>query len=42
MMSQKKAQTLSIAALFALGALLPLFFRQYHLNMLTEIILFAL
>jgi branched-chain amino acid transport system permease protein len=42
MMSQKKAQYLSIAALFALGALLPLFFRQYHLNMLTEIILFAL
>lgn len=41
-MSQKKAQYLSIAALFALGALLPLFFRQYHLNMLTEIILFAL
>jgi len=42
MILQKQAHYLSIAALFALGALVPLVLRQYHVNMLTEIIIFAL
>lgn len=42
MISQKQAPYLFIAALFALGALAPLVLKQYHVNMLTEIILFAL
>ena len=42
MMTQKYAPYLFIAALFALGAVMPLLIKQYHLNMLTEIIVFAL
>jgi len=42
MMTQKNAPYLSIAVLFALGAVMPLVLKQYHLNMLTEIIVFAL
>ena len=42
MISQKKASYLLIAALFALGVLMPFVIRKYHLNMLTEIIVFAL
>ncbi len=42
MILQKQAPHLSIATLFALGALVPLVLRQYHVNMLTEIIIFAL
>ena len=42
MMTQKNAPYLFIAVLFALGAVMPLVLKQYHLNMLTEIILFAL
>ena len=42
MMTQKHAPLLLIAALFALGAAMPFVLKQYHLNMLTEIILFAL
>ncbi len=42
MMTQKNAPYLLIAILFALGAAMPLVLKQYHLNMLTEIIVFAL
>jgi branched-chain amino acid transport system permease protein len=42
MMTQKNAPYLLIAVLFALGAVMPLVLKQYHLNMLTEIIVFAL
>jgi branched-chain amino acid transport system permease protein len=42
MMTQKNAPYLFIAVLFALGAVMPLMLKQYHLNMLTEIIVFAL
>jgi len=42
MMTQKNAHYLFIAVLFALGAVMPLVLKQYHLNMLTEIIVFAL
>lgn len=42
MISQKKAPYLVIAALFALGVLMPFVIKKYHLNMLTEIIVFAL
>ncbi|MHC1743355.1 MAG: branched-chain amino acid ABC transporter permease [Syntrophobacteraceae bacterium] len=42
MISKKLAPFLSIAALFIIGAVLPLVLRKYHMNMLTEIILFAL
>lgn len=42
MISKKQAPFLSIAALFIIGAVLPLVLRRYHMNMLTEIILFAL
>jgi len=41
-MKQKSLPYLSIAALFILGALAPVVLKQYHLNMLTEIIIFAL
>jgi branched-chain amino acid transport system permease protein len=42
MMTRKNAPYLFIAVLFALGAVMPLVLKQYHLNMLTEIIVFAL
>ncbi|MCG6533974.1 MAG: branched-chain amino acid ABC transporter permease [Syntrophales bacterium LBB04] len=42
MMLQKNAPYLSISALFAIGAMAPFVIKQYHLNMLTEIILFSL
>ena len=42
MILRKQAPHLSIAALFAIGALVPLVLQQYHVNMLTEIIIFAL
>src|SRR5512138_2060559 len=42
MMTQKNAHYLLIAVLFALGAVMPLVLKQYHLNMLNEIIIFAL
>ncbi|HET6488991.1 MAG TPA: branched-chain amino acid ABC transporter permease [Syntrophales bacterium] len=42
MMTRKNAPYLLIAVLFVLGALMPLVLKQYHLNMLTEIIVFAL
>jgi branched-chain amino acid transport system permease protein len=42
MISQKKASWLFIALLFALGVLMPFVVKKYHLNMLTEIIIFAL
>ena len=42
MMTQKNAPYLFIAILFALGAVMPFVLKQYHLNMLTEIIVFAL
>ena len=42
MILQKKAPYLVIAALFALGVLMPFVIKKYHLNMLTEIIVFAL
>jgi branched-chain amino acid transport system permease protein len=42
MISKKKAPYLVIAALFALGVLMPFVIKKYHLNMLTEIIVFAL
>jgi branched-chain amino acid transport system permease protein len=42
MISQKKVPYLVIAALLAIGIVMPFFIKKYHLNMLTEIILFAL
>jgi branched-chain amino acid transport system permease protein len=42
MMTRKNAPYLFIAVLFALAAVMPLVLKQYHLNMLTEIIVFAL
>lgn len=42
MISHKKASYLVIAALFAMGLLMPFVIKKYHLNMLTEIIVFAL
>lgn len=42
MIPKKQAPLLSIAAFFIIGAVLPLVLRKYHMNMLTEIILFAL
>lgn len=41
-MLHKNTPYLLIAALFAAGAAMPLVLKQYHLNMLTEIIVFAL
>ncbi|NPU85988.1 MAG: branched-chain amino acid ABC transporter permease [Syntrophaceae bacterium] len=42
MTTQKYTSYLFIAGLFLLGAVMPMVLKQYHLNMLTEIILFAL
>jgi len=42
MIAKKNRPYLFIAFLFALGAVMPVLLRQYHLNMLTEIIVFAL
>lgn len=42
MILQKQTPYLSIAVLFALGALVPMALQKYHVNMLTEIIIFAL
>lgn len=42
MTAKKNRPYLFIAFLFALGAVMPVLLRQYHLNMLTEIIVFAL
>jgi branched-chain amino acid transport system permease protein len=42
MISQKKTPYLVIAAIFALGVLMPFVIKKYQLNMLTEIIVFAL
>jgi branched-chain amino acid transport system permease protein len=42
MISKKLASFLSIAALFIIGAVLPLVLRRYHLNILTEIMFLAL
>lgn len=42
MMSPKKKEFLLIIALFVIGASMPLLIKKYQLNMLTEIILFAL
>lgn len=42
MTAKKNTSYLFIAFLFALGAVMPLLLKQYHLNMLTEIIVFAL
>jgi len=41
-MTHKNNPYLLMAALFAAGAAMPLVLKPYHLNMLTEIILFAL
>ena len=41
-MKQKSITLISIGALFLAGAFMPLLLKQYHLNMLTEIIIFAL
>ncbi len=38
----KRKSTFSVVLIFAVGALLPLILRRYQLNMLTEIIIFAL
>ncbi|MGV8079096.1 MAG: branched-chain amino acid ABC transporter permease [Syntrophales bacterium] len=42
MTKQKNTTYLFIAGLFVLGALMPMVLKQYQLNMLTEIIIFAL
>lgn len=42
MISRNHRPYFSIAALFTMGALAPLLLQRYHVNMLTEIILFAL
>ena len=42
MTAKKNTAYVFIAFLFALGAVMPMLLRQYHLNMLTEIIVFAL
>ncbi|MFZ0932262.1 MAG: branched-chain amino acid ABC transporter permease [Syntrophobacteraceae bacterium] len=42
MMTGRKSAYLYIAAIFAIGVVAPLVLRQYQVNMLTEIILFAL
>ena len=42
MIAKKNRPYFFIAFLFALGAVMPVLLRQYHLNMLTEIIVFAL
>lgn len=42
MISRKNISILVVAALFALGASMPFVIKKYQLNMLTEIIVFAL
>ncbi len=42
MTTQKQGPYVLIAAVFAVGAAMPFLIQQYHLNMLTEIIPFAL
>jgi branched-chain amino acid transport system permease protein len=42
MMKKKGASISIIVALFLTGIFMPFFIQQYHLNMLTEIIIFAL
>lgn len=41
-MKQKSITAITIVALFLVGAFMPSLLKQYHLNMLTEIIIFAL
>jgi len=41
-MKQKNTNYIGIVVLFLLGAVMPLVLKRYHLNMLTEIIIFAL
>jgi branched-chain amino acid transport system permease protein len=41
-MKQKSISLISIVALFLAGAFMPGILKQYHLNMLTEIIIFSL
>ncbi|MCE5210997.1 MAG: branched-chain amino acid ABC transporter permease [Deltaproteobacteria bacterium] len=41
-MKQKIMPLITIIALFLLGIFMPVILKQYHLNMLTEIIIFAL
>jgi branched-chain amino acid transport system permease protein len=41
-MKQKSITFISIGILFLAGAFMPVILKQYHLNMLTEIIIFAL
>ena len=42
MMKQTSKSYILIVVLFVLGAVMPMLLKQYHLNMLTEIIIFAL
>lgn len=42
MMKQTSKSYILIVVLFVLGAFMPMLLKQYHLNMLTEIIIFAL
>ena len=42
MMKTSRVSIITIIALFAAGIFMPFFLKQYHLNMLTEIIIFAL
>ncbi|MBA4396864.1 MAG: branched-chain amino acid ABC transporter permease [Syntrophus sp. (in: bacteria)] len=42
MITQKNEPYIFIAVLFVVGAVMPTLIKQYHLNMLTEIIVFAL
>ena len=42
MIKNTSASIFTIIALFVAGILMPVFLKQYHLNMLTEIIIFAL
>ena len=41
-MKQKSISLITILALFVVGAFMPSLLKQYHLNMLTEIIIFSL
>jgi branched-chain amino acid transport system permease protein len=41
-MNRKALPVFVIIVLFAAGACMPFLLKQYHLNMLTEIIIFAL
>jgi branched-chain amino acid transport system permease protein len=42
MIKNKSASIITIIALFVAGIFMPVLLKQYHLNMLTEIIIFAL